>query len=110
MKKFVLLFVGRTAAPEAADAVTRDYNQRWIAWMRDLGGRGLMEAGLPMEPTGREVSRDGVTDYRAADVDIGGLLIVRAEDLDQAVEIARSAPHVALGGSTIVRPAIEVPM
>jgi hypothetical protein len=110
MKKFVLLFVGRTAAPEAEDAVTRDYNQRWVAWMRDLGARGLMEAGLPMEPTGREVGRDGVTDYQAADVDVGGLLIVRAEGLDEAVEIARSAPHIALGGSTIVRPAIEVPV
>ena len=38
-----------------------------------------------------------------AEVDIGGYLIVEAETLDAAAEIARGAPHIALGGTTIVR-------
>jgi len=110
MKKFVLLFIGRTAAPDAQDAQTRDYNRAWMAWMRDLGARGLIEAGLPMERGGKEVRKDSVTDYRAADIDVGGFLVVKAASLDEAVDIAREAPHVAIGGTTIVRPALDVGM
>jgi hypothetical protein len=35
-------------------------------------------------------------------------MVVNASSLDDAIAIAREAPHMALGGSTIVRPAIEV--
>ena len=110
MKKFVLLFVGRAGVSGAQDAETRDYGQRWMAWMRDLAARGVVEAGLPMEWSGREVSKDAVADYRAADIDVGGFLVVRAASLDEAVDIAREAPHMAIGGTTIVRPAMDVGM
>jgi hypothetical protein len=110
MKKFVLLFVGRPGAPDAQDAQSQDYRRGWMAWLRDLGARGVVDCGLPMEWGGKEVRKDSVTDYRAADIDVGGFLVVKADSLDEAVEIAREAPHVAIGGTTIVRPAMDVGM
>jgi len=35
-------------------------------------------------------------------------MVVNTDSLDDAIAIAREAPHMALGGSTIVRPCIEV--
>ena len=33
----------------------------------------------------------------------------QAESAEAAVQIAKQAPHIALGGSVIVRPCLEVP-
>jgi hypothetical protein len=35
-------------------------------------------------------------------------MVVKAESLDAAVALSRQAPHMALGGATIIRPCIEV--
>jgi hypothetical protein len=35
-------------------------------------------------------------------------MVVSAASLDDAIAIAREAPHMALGGTTIVRPCIEL--
>jgi hypothetical protein len=108
MPEFVLLFVGRAARPEATDAQTAEYNQQWAGYMRGLGEAGQLRAGAPFEPTGQVVSRDGPTDLELAEVDIGGYLVVETESLEAAVEIAGRAPHIALGGKTIVRPCVAV--
>ena len=42
-------------------------------------------------------------------IDIGGFLLIEAESAEAAVQIAEQAPHIALGGSVIVRPCLEVP-
>jgi hypothetical protein len=54
------------------------------------------------------VKKEVVTDLQLQQEDIGGYLLIRAESMDEAVEIARQAPHMALGGTTIVRPCLEV--
>jgi hypothetical protein len=108
MPEYVLLFVGRAAQPEATDDQTADYNRKWAGYMGELGQAGQLRAGAPFEPSGKVVSRDGVSDLELAEVDIGGYLVIEAESLDAAVEIAGRAPHIALGGQTLVRPAIPV--
>ena len=103
MGTFLLLFVGRAAAPDAEDATTRNYNQQWAAYMGGLAQHGVLRGGAPLEPTGVTVSRDGTEPFAMADIDIGGYLVIEAESLDAAAEIAQGAPHIALGGTTIVR-------
>jgi hypothetical protein len=36
-------------------------------------------------------------------------MVVNADSLDDAIAIARDAPPMALGGTTIVRPCVELP-
>ena len=110
MKKFLLLFVGRAAQPAADDAQTQEYNRKWVEWMATLAGQGRMESGLPLEPNGKVVKQDSVTDLQLQTEDTGGYMIVSAASLDEAVEIAKQAPHIALGGTTIVRPSVAVDM
>jgi hypothetical protein len=104
MQKFMLLFVGRTAQSDAEDAQTQDYNSRWRDYMAGLARDGALESGAPLEAVGR----DSVAALEIADVDIGGYLVISAESLDAAVDIARRAPHIALGGTTIVRPCVTI--
>ena len=108
MAQYLLLFVGRQAAPDATDAQTVAYNQKWVEYMAGLAQSGQLRAGAPFEPNGRVVARNGVTDLEL-ELDIGGYLLVEAESLETAERIAAEAPHIELGGTTVVRPCIAVP-
>jgi hypothetical protein len=106
--RYMLLFVGLAAAPEATDAETADYNRNWGEWIGGLAGPGALVTGAPLEPRGHVVTADTLSPVELERMDIGGFAVIEAEDEDQAVEIARRAPRMALGGRTIIRPVIVV--
>jgi hypothetical protein len=110
MAKFLLLMEGLGADPSATDETTRAYNQKWMDWIGSLIKAGTLESGLPLQPVAKEVTKDAVTDRPLQTVDIYGYMVVKAESLDEVVEIVRQAPHTELGGMTIIRPALDVPM
>ena len=70
--------------------------------------RGAYDSGLPLEWSATAVTKDSVTDHPLDKVDLGGYMIINAASLDEAVEIAREAPNVALGGTIIVRPCLDI--
>ncbi len=110
MKTFMLFFVGLAAQPTATDAETRAYNQKWGEWTATLAKNGALQSGLPLEQSGKIVKKDLVSDYVPETQDIYGYMLINAASLDEAIAIARQAPHMALGGTTIVRPCINIRM
>lgn len=108
MTSFMLFFLGLPAQPRADDAQTRAYNQKWMQWTRELATAGTLESGLPLEPTAKAVTKDGVTDHPLQKQDVYGYMLIKAASLDEAINTARQAPHMALGGTTIVRPCVDV--
>lgn len=108
MKQFLLLFVGAKLEPRDQSAQTQEYMQRWKDWMSKLAANGTLVAGFPLEWGGKVVKQDSASDLVLNDLDVGGYMVINAASLDDAIAIARQAPHVALGGTTIVRPGIEV--
>jgi hypothetical protein len=77
-------------------------------WAR-LAQRGALESGAPLQPIAKAVSSGSVDDAKLGTPDIYGYMVVNADSVDDAIAIARQAPHMALGGSTIVRPCVELP-
>jgi hypothetical protein len=108
VQMFMMLFVGLAARPSADDPRTQDYNRRWTEYMAELARSGALESGAPFEPDGRTVRSESVDPLELAEVDIGGYVLVRAESLDAAVRMAQGAPHIELGGTTLIRPCIAV--
>ena len=108
MANYLLLFLGRTAQPDASDEQTVEYNRQWGEYMAGLGQAGQLRGGAPLKGSGKIVARDGVTDLALAEVDIGGFIVVEVDTLEAAEEIGGRAPHIALGGSTIVRECLAV--
>jgi hypothetical protein len=106
MPDYLLLFVGLGATPDATDDQTAAYNRKWVDYMAGLGQAGKLRSGAPLEGGGKTVRRDGASDFAPEAVDIGGFLVIDAESVDEAAEIASGAPHIALGGTTIVRPCL----
>ena len=108
MGKFMLLFMGLPLNPEDGDQLTGEYMQEWGAWIAGLVERGAYDSGLPLEWSATAVTKDSVTDHPLDKVDLGGYMIINAASLDEAIEIAREAPNVALGGTIIVRPCLDI--
>jgi hypothetical protein len=104
MAQYLLLFVGLAARTQTEDAVSADYNQQWRRYMGGLAGQAKLVAGAPLEPDGKVVGRDGVDDFQLQQVDVGGFIVIEADSEEEAVDVARHAPHVGLGGTTVVRP------
>ena len=104
----MMLFIGLAAQPRAEDQRTQRYNRQWVDYMQELAAAGALKSGSPLAPDGTTVTRESVSPLQLAEVDIGGYLLIEAESLDAAVAIASRAPHIALGGTTIIRRCISV--
>lgn len=101
--------LGLPGQPTAGDDQTQAYNRKWVAYMGSLAQRGALESGAPLEPTAKVVTSRSVSDAKLGIPDTYGYMVVNAGSLDDAIAIAREAPHMALGGTTIVRPCVELP-
>jgi hypothetical protein len=109
--EYMLLFRGphwdKGLSPEELQQAVR----KVMAWFEALREAGKVKAGQPLGAQGRIVS--GKSDGMVADGPfaeskeaIGGYLLLRVENLNEAVEIARSAPTLKYGITIEVRPVL----
>jgi hypothetical protein len=101
-------------SPEEAKAARAEEVPKWEALFSELTPSGVLGIGaeLDVPRTAKTVRvRDGetiVTDgpYAETKEQIGGLMVVNADDLDAAIAVAARIP-VASRGSVELRPVIE---
>jgi hypothetical protein len=108
MAKFLFLMLGLPGQPNADDAQTQAYSRKWNEYMGSLAQRGALESGAPLQPMAKAVTSQSIDDAKLGVPDVYGYMVVNAPSLDDAIAIAREAPHMALGGSTIVRPCVDL--
>ena len=95
MANFLLTFHGG-AMPETKEEQDR-VMQAWTGWFGELGD-ALVDGGNPISQA-RAISPDGsVMDATSAPT---GYSIIKADDLDRAVALAKGCPVLA-GGATVV--------
>ena len=113
MSDFVYLYRGgeRGGSPEQMQQVL----QKWMAWFKDLAEKGhIKERGQPLERSGKLVAgkQKAVTDgpfAESKDV-VGGYTLIRARDLEQAVELSKGCPILDREGMVEVRPVMQINM
>ncbi len=114
MKKYLLAFYGgnRTLRYENLDKAEKEAQEKhraaWSGWMSDLVKGGHLQTGYPLEPDGKRIDADGPHDHHFPDTTEGGFIVIKAESLDQAAEIAGSAPIIKNGGYVLARPCGEM--
>ena len=98
MAQFGLLYVGEPqfSTPEEGQS----NQQRYFAWLGSLGD-AVVNPGMPFSPPTR-VDADGVSNDERADR-LTGLTIVDAEDMDAAIEIAKSCPYIEVAALDVVQ-------
>jgi hypothetical protein len=81
---------------------TPETRAAWWAWFDGMGDH-LVELGQPV------VERAVVGDPSPALTELGGYSIVRADDLEAALAIAKGCPHLERGGAVEVGHLVPVP-
>ncbi|HLN95707.1 MAG TPA: YciI family protein [Flavobacterium sp.] len=110
MERFMFLFRGgNTHVHTAKDSEeVKAYIQSWMTWMQDLGEKGILAGGEPLQTTGKQVNGKDkvVTDgpFVEAQEMVGGYLVINARDIDEAVAIAKGCPIFNEDGKVEVRP------
>ena|ERR1700743_1465026 len=112
MQEYLLLLRGGTPAASKTEAQNKAEMQAWGVYMGDLGKKGQLVGGLPLVSGGAVVSSKTTTSEpvkSAAEGIVGGYLIIKADNLKQAVEIAKACPHIAGDGNIEVREMAPMP-
>jgi hypothetical protein len=112
MKEYLLLLRGGKPMTSKSEAENKTDLQAWGSYMDDLTKKGQLSGGLPLTSGGRTVSAkntspEAVTSAREGIV--GGYLIVRADNLDEATKIAKACPHISNEGNIEVREIAPMP-
>ena len=112
---FLLLF--RNAGPDTHAHLSppqrEQVTQQWNNWYEGLAAQGKVQHGRPLGLGGRVVSGakgqfvvDGP--YAETKEVVGGYFFLTVRDLDEATEIAKHCPGLALGLTVEVRPVVDV--
>jgi hypothetical protein len=115
MKDFLFVFRGPT--PEDLKLSPEDMQasmQKWMAWIQQLNEKGRYGGGDPLLPVGKTVQgkKPVITDGPFAEGKelVGGYIIVKAETLEEATELAFGFPDFEQQGSVEVREIMKIPM
>lgn len=98
MPKFILVYHGGKQPSAAAGGP--EQKERFMEWMAGVGS-ALVSPANPFGPS-KIVSADGVEDAPLAEA-LSGYSVLEAEDLDAAVEIAKSCPFLEIGNLEVAK-------
>ena len=112
MKEYLLLLRGGKPAASKTEAENKAELQAWGIYMGGLAQNNSLVGGLPLVGGGKTVFADSVVAEAVTSAKegiVGGYLIVKAESLDKAAEIAKGCPHIANHGNIEVREIAPMP-
>jgi hypothetical protein len=84
MKKFVLLTIGFTPP-------TPEIMESWMQWLQSIDQQIIDQMGLR---NGKEVTKHDVMDLSMDQDAITGIVVINANDIDEALTIAKSSPMI----------------
>ena len=94
MKKFVIVTIGFSPP-------TPEMMKSWIDWFKSIEGRIIEQIGLF---DGKEITKDGLHDLSMDLNAITGILVINADDMEEALAIAQECPMVTSTKVYEVRP------
>ncbi|NQV81749.1 MAG: transcription initiation protein [Alphaproteobacteria bacterium] len=109
MAQFMMLLNVSGQAPEGSPEEMQEILKRYGDWSRKLAESGKLVNGTKLAgDRGRLLRNEGsrvVVDGPFSETKemVGGFFIVEAENYDAAAEVAKTCPHLALGGTIELR-------
>lgn len=107
MKDFMFIFIGATQQYEFSPEQMQQHMQKWFSWIEELKAKEIYVSGEALVPGGKTVkgSKALITDgpFTESKEVVGGFVIVKANSMAEAAEIARGCPDLPLEGNVEVR-------
>ena len=109
MKDFMLVFRNPLSSQEAFANQSPEQLQAemvlWQAWMGKLAEQGKLVDGQPLHPDGKVLhgTKKKLTDgpfVEGKDI-VGGYLLIKAKDLDEAVKLSLDCPQLNADSNTV---------
>ena len=91
MKKFVLVYYGKIRAEEFSKEEMKDVMDKWMAWFGTFNDK-MLDGGNPFGPVAKMVTKDGAETIPLDAQLAKGYTIINAEDMDEAIAIAKGCP------------------
>ena len=113
MADYLLLFRGvEDMVSEQSPSEMQAHMDRWKNWMGDLAARGKLAGGQPLDKSGKTITNKGTTitdgPFTEGPEMVSGYLIIKAGDINEAVELSKSCPVFELDGNIEIRPVQEM--
>src|SRR5262245_23423148 len=114
MTKFMYLFRSNPAAYRSMSPEQMQHTMKnWMAWKDTMAKNGhVMQLGERLDATGKVVrgKAKAVTDGPYVEVKdfIQGYMLVNAEDMDQALKLAKDCPILESDGTVEIRPFVSM--
>ena len=106
MEKYMFLFAGGDASHLSNEDMQK-HMQKWFAWVEKLTKQQRYVSGESLLPAAKKIvgPKKIVTDgpYAEGKEVIGGYFVVYANDMNEAVEMAKDCPDYQFGGVVEVR-------
>ncbi|WEK17570.1 MAG: YciI family protein [Candidatus Pedobacter colombiensis] len=113
MKEFMMIF--RQEKQEGAEMPSAEQMQavmkQWQDWIGGIAAQGKYSGTNRLYSEGKTLKPGNVVidgPYAEVKEMIGGYLIVKANTLDEAVEMAKSCPNLIYGGNVEVRSVMTI--
>ena len=107
MKEFMMIFrTEKNDRPKPSPEEMQAMVKKWQDWIGGIASQDRFVATNALGFEGKTVHAEGpITDGPYAEVKeiVGGYIIVKANNLDEAVELSNGCPTLEIGGSVEVR-------
>ena len=112
MEKFMFIFQGGRVSEQSPEQMQANMG-KWMAWIDKLAKKEQYVSGEPLLPGGKLVSgKEGktITDgpYTEGKEVVGGYFVIKAKDLEDAVDISKECPGLEYGGTVQVRQVMKM--
>jgi hypothetical protein len=113
MKEFLLVFRREAShdmqlSPEQLQQMTKP----WMDWIGSIAAQNkLIDRGNRLDKEGKVVKPGNVVTngpYVELKEAVGGYTLIRANSLEEAAEVAKGCPILAVGGTVEVRPIVTL--
>jgi hypothetical protein len=112
MKEYLFLLRGGRPMSAKTEEENKAEMQAWGAYMGRLGEKNQFAGGLPLVSGGMVVSAQGILSEpvnSGKEGIVGGYLIVKADNLQKAAELAKECPHISNEGNIEIREMAPMP-
>lgn len=85
--------------------------EEYAVWVEEMTKTGNYVSGDPLKPEGRYILKDSIqTDgpFIESKEAVGGYIIIKAKDIEEATELARKCPVFEYDGLIELRPLIKM--
>lgn len=106
MKNYIVIFREPDGRQEShSEDEIAAHRENWSKWFAEWGAKGKLAGGSGLTLNGRMIKEGQTSDgiHQIGTEIVGGFLLLKAEDLDEATTIAASCPIYEFDGYAEVR-------